>query len=102
MRVGLIGTGAISHLHAKVYKNIGYELVCCTDLFEEAGRRFADLNGCEFVRGYQDVCRHPKVDYVDLCTFPNFRLEPVVACAEAHKPIQVQKPMATNLDTARE
>jgi predicted dehydrogenase len=41
------------------------------------------------------------VDYVDVCTFPDFRLEPIEACARAGKPVQVQKPMATNLDTAR-
>ena len=46
-------------------------------------------------------CRHPNVDYVDVCTFPEFRLEPVTLCAEAKKHIQVQKPMATNLETAR-
>jgi UDP-N-acetyl-2-amino-2-deoxyglucuronate dehydrogenase len=101
LRVGLIGTGAISNLHAKVYKSIGYELVCCTDVIEEAGKRFADQNNCEFVKTYQEVCSHPKVDYVDVCTFPNFRLEPVAACAESKKHIQVQKPIATNLETAR-
>ncbi len=101
MRVGIIGTGAISGLHAKVYKSIGYEVICCTDIFAEAGQRFADQNGCEFVKTYQEVCTHPKVDYVDVCTFPNFRLEPVEACAASKKHIQVQKPIATNLATAR-
>jgi len=101
LRVGIIGTGAISNLHAKVYRNIGYEVVCCNDIFEEAGKRFADQNNCEFVKTYQEVCSHPKVDYVDVCTFPNFRLEPVEACAAAKKHIQVQKPISTNLETAR-
>jgi UDP-N-acetyl-2-amino-2-deoxyglucuronate dehydrogenase len=101
LRVGIIGTGAISNLHAKVYKNIGYEVVCCTDIFEEAGKKFADQNNCEFVKTYLEVCSHPKVDYVDVCTFPNFRIEPVEACAASGKHIQVQKPIATNLATAR-
>ncbi|MGA2748204.1 MAG: Gfo/Idh/MocA family oxidoreductase, partial [Verrucomicrobiota bacterium] len=68
----MIGTGAISHMHAQVYKNIGFELTVCTDIFEESGRRFADRYGAEFVSGYVDVCRHPRVDYVDVCTFPDF------------------------------
>ena len=42
MRVGMIGTGAISHKHAQAYKNIGFQLTVCTDIFEAAGRRFAD------------------------------------------------------------
>jgi predicted dehydrogenase len=88
-------------MHARVYKNIGFELVCCTDIHEPTGRAFADRNNCEFVKSFEEVCRHPKVDYVDLCTFPDFRLQPVTACAEAKKHIQVQKPISTNLETAR-
>jgi predicted dehydrogenase len=89
-------------LHARAYKNIGYEIVVCTDVNEEAGKAFAERNNCEFVKTYQEVCRHPKVDYVDVCTFPDFRLQPVEACAESKKHIQVQKPISTNLDTARQ
>ena len=97
----MIGTGAISEKHAQVYKNIGYELTVCTDIFEAAGRRFAERHGAEFVRSYEEVCRHPKVDYVDVCTFPDFRLQPIEICAQAGKHVQVQKPIATTLDTAR-
>lgn len=102
MRVGIIGTGAISHKHAQAYQNIGYQVTACTDINEEAGKRFAGKYGAEFVEGYEDVCRHPRVDLVDVCTFPDFRLEPVKACAKAKKHIQVQKPISTNLETARE
>jgi UDP-N-acetyl-2-amino-2-deoxyglucuronate dehydrogenase len=47
------------------------------------------------------VCRHPEVDFVDVCTFPDFRLEPIELCAITKKHVQVQKPIATNLDTAK-
>ncbi len=102
MRVGIIGTGAISHKHAQAYRNIGYELTVCTDINPAYGRAFADQWGCEFVPHYEDLCRHPRVDYVDVCTFPDFRLEPLVLCAEAGKHIQVQKPIATSTETARQ
>ena len=49
MRVGIIGTGAISHKHAQAYRNIGYELTVCTDISEANGKRFAEQWGCEFV-----------------------------------------------------
>jgi predicted dehydrogenase len=101
MRVGIIGTGAISNMHARAYKNIGFEIVCCTNRSEEKGRAFAERNGCEFVASFEEVCSHPRVDYVDLCTFPDFRLQAVEACAAAKKHILVQKPVATNLETAR-
>src|SRR5581483_11155117 len=46
-------------------------------------------------------CSHPRVDYVDVCTFPDFRLQPVEACAGSGKHVLVQKPISTNLETAR-
>src|SRR5207237_5034269 len=85
LRVGMIGTGAISNLHARAYRNIGYSITVCTDVIEEAGRRFAQANGAEFVKTYEEVCRHPEMDYVDVCTFPDFRLQPLRICAEAGK-----------------
>jgi predicted dehydrogenase len=97
----MIGTGAISHKHAQAYKNIGYELKVCTDVNEAACKRFAEQHGCRFVPTYEEVCRTADIDYVDVCTFPDFRLQPLEICAEEHKHIQVQKPIATNLATAR-
>ena len=100
MRVGIIGTGAIAWKHAEAYKNIGYEVSVCTNTSESKGQKFADATGAEFVKTYEEVCRHPRVDYVDLCTFPNFRLPPLEICAETKKHILVEKPIATNLETA--
>ena len=42
MRVGVIGTGAISWKHAEAYQNIGYEVTACTDINEASGKKFAD------------------------------------------------------------
>lgn len=102
MRVGLIGTGAIAGLHARAYKNLGFSIRVCTSRAAETGRRFADRHGAEFVADYESVCRHPEVDFVDVCTFPDFRLQPVELCADAGKAIQVEKPIATTLATARQ
>ena len=101
MNVGMIGTGAISGKHAQAYRNIGFRLTVCTDIAEQAGRRFAERHGAEFVRTYEEVCRHPRVDFVDVCTFSDFRLQPLEICAETGKHIQVQKPIATTVETAR-
>lgn len=100
MRVGIIGTGAISYKHAEAYKNIGYDVTVCTDINEANGKRFAEQTGAKFVKTFDEVCRHPKVDYVDLCTFPDFRLQVIEVCAASKKHIQVQKPAATNVETA--
>ena len=88
-------------MHARAYKAIGYEITVCTNGTEERGKAFAEANGAEFVRDYEDVCRHPKVDYVDVCTFPSFRLQAVELCAAAKKHVLVQKPMAISIETAQ-
>jgi UDP-N-acetyl-2-amino-2-deoxyglucuronate dehydrogenase len=102
LRVGLIGCGAISEKHLQAYRNIGFQITAATDVREDAGRRFAAEAGAEFVPAYEEVCRHPNVDFIDVCTFPDFRLQPLQIAAAAGKHVQVQKPIATNLETARE
>jgi UDP-N-acetyl-2-amino-2-deoxyglucuronate dehydrogenase len=101
MNVGLIGAGAIARLHARAYKNLGFDVRVCTAMRREHGRNFARDIGAEFVDGYEDVCANSDVDFVDVCTFPDFRLQAVEACAANGKPVQVQKPIATTLDIAR-
>lgn len=102
MRVGLLGTGAIANKHAQAYRNIGFELLACSNQTEPRGREFATRWGAEFIADYRDLCRYPGLDFVDVCTFPDFHFEPVEACASIKRPVQVQKPIATNLATARQ
>jgi len=102
MKVGLIGTGAIAELHARAYKNIGFTLRVCTNRHADKGRGFAARHGAEFVETVAGVCSHPEVDFVDVCTLPDVRLEPVRLAASHRKHVQVQKPIATTLAIARE
>ena len=101
MRVGIIGTGAISSKHALAYRNIGFEIAACTNNTTSRGQEFAAAHGAEFVTTVEELCFHPKVDYVDLCTFPSFRLPVVELCAQSGRHLLVQKPMAIDLVTAR-
>jgi UDP-N-acetyl-2-amino-2-deoxyglucuronate dehydrogenase len=100
-RVGIIGTGAVADKHAQAYRNIGYELTACTARDPAHSQQFAAQYGCANCEGWQAVCRHPHVDFVDVCTLPDFRLEPVLLCAELGKAVLVEKPIAANLETAR-
>jgi predicted dehydrogenase len=101
MRVGIIGAGAVARLHARVYRQIGFTVAVCTSRTPETGRRLADEHGAEFVHGHPDVCRYPGLDFVDVCTLPDFRLEAVELCADAGRHVQVEKPIATTIETAR-
>ena len=101
MKVGLIGTGAIANKHALAYRNIGFELVACSNKTESRGREFAERWSAEFVPSTGDLCRYPGLDFVDVCIFPDSHLEPVEICASIGRPVQLQKPIATNLEEAR-
>jgi len=76
-------------------------VIACTNNSEASGRKFAAETGAEFVPTVEELCRHPRVDIVDVCTFPDFRMQPLELCAKYKKHILVQKPMATDLITAR-
>jgi len=100
MRVGVIGTGAIAWKHAQAYRNIGYQITACTDRTEEKGRKFAEAWGAEFVATPEQLSRRADVDFLDLCTFPGYRLPAVELGAKYGKHVLVQKPMAVDLETA--
>jgi UDP-N-acetyl-2-amino-2-deoxyglucuronate dehydrogenase len=101
MNVGLIGAGAISHKHAQAYKNIGFNIVAVYNRDEQKGRAFCDQHGGQYFSQWQDVCKHPDVDFIDVCTFPDIRLEPLMLAADHGKHVQVQKPIAIDVATAR-
>lgn len=101
MRVGIVGTGAIARLHARAYRNIGFSVRAAVDVNAEAARAFVAEHGGEVLADAEALCRHPEVDYVDVCTLPDVRLQVVELCATHRKHVQVQKPIATTLDNAR-
>lgn len=102
MRVAILGTGAIASKHAQAYRNIGFEIVACSNKTPERGQDFARRWSTRFVADAAELCKLPGLDFVDVCTFPDSHLEPVRICAEIKRAVQLQKPIATNLQTARE
>ena len=102
MRVGIIGTGAISHKHALAYRNIGFRITVCTDIDPNSGRKLRPTAR----RGLRSHVRRglppPRCRLRRCLHFPDFRLQPLRLCAESGKHVQVQKPISTNLATARE
>jgi predicted dehydrogenase len=100
MRVGIIGTGAIAGKHALAYRNIGYEVTACTDRTAEKGGKFASNWGAQFVATPEELAQRDDVDYLDVCTFPAYRLEAVELGAKYKKHVLVQKPMAVELAQA--
>lgn len=102
MRVGLIGTGAIAHKHADSYKEIGYDLVAVANRDDEPGRAFAEKYGAKYETSNEALCARPDIDYVDICTFPDSRLDIVKLAVANGKHVLNQKPICLDLKQARE
>ena len=100
MNVAIVGTGAIAARHAQAYRNIGYRVTACTDRTPERGAPFAAHWGAEFVETPEELARRADVDFLDVCTFPAYRLAAVELGAHYGKHVLVQKPMAVDLATA--
>jgi predicted dehydrogenase len=100
MRVGFIGASGIAGKHAQAYKNIGCRIAAVTDRTEARGRKFADTWGAEFFATPEQLCQNADVDFLDVCTFPGYRLAAVELAAKTHKHVLVEKPMAVDLETA--
>jgi UDP-N-acetyl-2-amino-2-deoxyglucuronate dehydrogenase len=100
MNVGVVGTGAIAWKHAQAYKNIGYKVTACTNSNQEKGRKFAEAWGAEFVATPEELSRRADVDFLDVCTFPGYRLAAVELGAKYGKHVLVQKPIAVDLEAA--
>lgn len=102
MRVAILGTGAIANKHAQAYRNIGFEIAACSNKTPERGQEFAKRWSTRFIPDAAEMCKLPGLDFIDVCTFPDSHLEPVRVCAQIKRAVQLQKPMATNLQVARE
>ncbi len=104
IRVGIIGTGRISDLHAIEYIQNPFSQIsalCDQDLDLATAR--AEKWGCPdaaVTNNYEDLLARDDVDLVELLLPHNMHLPIALKAIEAKKIISLQKPMCINLDEA--
>ena len=99
LRIGLIGVGGISSLHAQGYKdNPTAELYAVCDINAELlQRRAREWGAQQAYTDYRQLLADPKVDAVEVIT-PHHLHAPIgIAALEAGKHVSMQKPMAMNV-----
>ena len=104
IKVGVIGTGNISHEHIKSYiANPNVELYAFCDINPVQLKKMADLYGVE--RTFTDINEFLKLDEIDavsVCTWNSAHAPCTIAALNAGKHVLCEKPMATSAAEARE
>ena len=101
LTVAVVGCGALARsLHLpNIVANGRLVLHTCCDLSEtalaECRDNFKPIHTCN---DYREVAADPEVDVVVLATTEKLRLPVIAACADAGKPVYVEKPLAASLD----
>ncbi len=102
-RVGIIGCGGISRMHAGWYKNYSRtEITCVADISESNLKKFSDEFGIEKTyTDYIEMLEKEKPDIISICTWPASHAEITIESAiRGVKGILCEKPMAENLGQA--
>lgn len=106
LRVGFIGTGRISDLHAIEYINNDRTVlsaVCDTDINTARARAAAwGVPADRAFSDYRDLLALKDVDMVEILTPHHLHRQHTLDAAAAGKHISLQKPMALNTDEADE
>ncbi|MCZ7648894.1 MAG: Gfo/Idh/MocA family oxidoreductase [Planctomycetota bacterium] len=86
VRLGLVGCGGISHVHAKAALTIPetVRIAACCDIHEPAAKAWAEKYGCESHHAdYAAMLRAERLDGVLLATWPNQHREQIERCLDA-------------------
>lgn len=104
IKVALIGAGAFGIKHLDAIKNInGVEVVSLVSRQLEETKKIAEKYGIKHVSTkLADSLALAEVDAVILCTPTQMHAEQAIACLKAGKHVQIEIPMADNLNDAQE
>lgn len=92
---GIIGTGAISDIHAKAISEIeNAELIGVYDASFERTLKFAEKQNCMAFESLDAMLKDDKVNIINICTPSGLHAEHSIRAAKAKKNIVIEKPMA--------
>lgn len=97
--IGIVGCGHIvKKAHLPAYAKYGCTVVGVYDVVREATRGI----DAHVYDALDDLLGDPRVEIVDIATHPNVRPELIRRALDAGKHVLAQKPLAPDVDTARE
>lgn len=100
-RVGIVGVGAISEMHAKALGDLeNVELVAASCRTVAKGTKFAEEYKCKWYADYNQLLDDAKPDLITICTPSGAHLEPTLAAAKRGVHVLCEKPIETTLERA--
>ena len=102
LKIGIIGTGGISHAHMGGYKQIeNVEVFAACDLNIERVESFSEKYNIKHIfTDYNEMLNLKELDAVSICTWNNTHAEASIAALKAGKHVLCEKPMAMNAEQA--
>jgi predicted dehydrogenase len=103
MKIAIVGCGFVADYYLATLP--GYpelELVGVTDRDSDRAARFAAFHSVPRYGSLEDLLSDPRVELVLNLTNPRSHYEVTKACLEADKHVYTEKPLAMNLEEARE
>ena len=105
LRVGIIGTGGISHCHMSGYKALGdaVEVVAACDIDEKKLDRYCEKYGIpNKYTDFNEMMAREDLDAVSVCTWNSVHKDATVAALRGGANVICEKPMAMNTAEALE
>lgn len=101
LRVGVIGAGKHGNRYARhIHADVEGLTLTAISRRSDTGSQLAAQLGCRWYARWQDLVAAPEVDCIVAALPPTLNLDVARACAEAGKPLLLEKPMAVSVDAA--
>ena len=99
IKVGIIGTGGISHFHMAGYKKLSdkVEVTALCDINENRVKDYSKQYSIpNYYLDFNEMLKKEKLDAVSVCTWNNAHMPATVAALNAGVDVLCEKPMAMN------
>jgi predicted dehydrogenase len=103
LKVGFIGCGGIASAHAERLKNIREaHMVAFADVAEEKAKLFSSEYGGRHYKDWREMLDKENLDLVYVCLPPFAHTDEVMAAAEKGIHVFIEKPIALNVELAKQ
>ncbi len=103
IRVGIIGTGGISHCHMHGYKQLSdVEVIACCDIDEDKVKKYAaQYDVPRYYTDCREMMAKEELDCVSVCTWNSAHMDCTIAALDGGANVICEKPMAMNAEQAQ-